>query len=92
MKKNIVLIFTLLVSSTGLYAQRNVTNANDSNTPLHLLRPDYPINYGIPKTEEIKSSLDKIHTYLNEVTLLSLLILRQEKPLPIYQNWMKIQL
>lgn len=68
MKKYIILFFTFFTSTTLLFAQRNVTNANDSNTPLHLLRPDYPINYGIPKTEEIKSSLDKIHAYLNEVT------------------------
>ena len=66
MKK--LILFLLLLSINVSFAQRNVTNANDSNTPLHLLKPDYPIPYGIPKTEEIKVVLDKIHHYLNEVT------------------------
>ncbi|MES2797831.1 MAG: glycoside hydrolase family 88 protein, partial [Bacteroidota bacterium] len=61
-------LIILLISLSNLIAQRNVTNANDSNTPLHLLRPDYPINYGIPKIEEVKSALEKIHNYLNQVT------------------------
>ncbi len=54
--------------STTLLAQRNVTNANDSNTPLHLLQPDYPVPYGISKTNDIKGTLDRIHGYLNNVT------------------------
>ncbi|MBB3839039.1 rhamnogalacturonyl hydrolase YesR [Runella defluvii] len=49
-------------------AQRNVTNANDSNTPLHLLQPDYPVPYGISKANDIKGTLDRIHGYLNNVT------------------------
>ncbi|MEZ4900882.1 MAG: glycoside hydrolase family 88 protein [Spirosomataceae bacterium] len=57
-----------LTTTTTLLAQRNVVNANDSNTPLHLLKPDYPVPYGMPKMEEIKSVLDRIHTYLNAVT------------------------
>jgi unsaturated rhamnogalacturonyl hydrolase len=66
MKNHLLLI--LFLTNISLFAQRNVTNANDSNTPLHLLKPDYPIPYGIPKTEEIKLILDKIHGYLSEVT------------------------
>ena len=67
MKKLILFLIFSIVNLTS-FSQRNVTNANDSNTPLHLLKPDYPIPYGIPKTEEIKVVLDKIHAYLNEVT------------------------
>jgi unsaturated rhamnogalacturonyl hydrolase len=66
MKNHLLLI--LFLTNISLFAQRNVTNANDSNTPLHLLKPDYPVPYGIPKTEEIKMVLDKIHGYLSEVT------------------------
>jgi unsaturated rhamnogalacturonyl hydrolase len=68
MKQIISLFSIIFITSTIGFSQRNVTNANDSNTPLHLLKPDYPINYGIPKTEEIKGALDKIHGYLNAVT------------------------
>ena len=69
MKKAVFLLFVAVVAPIfSIVAQRNVTNANDSNTPLHLLQPDYPIAYGIPKTEEIKAVLDRIHGYLNAVT------------------------
>lgn len=51
-----------------LLAQRNETKANDSNTPLHLLKPDYPVPYGAPKEEDIIATLGRIYTYLNDVT------------------------
>ena len=68
MKKCILSLLVFFTNVSLFFAQRNVTNANDSNTPLHLLKPDYPIAYGIPKTEEVKIVLDKIHAYLNDVT------------------------
>lgn len=40
----------------------------DATTPLHLLKPDYPIPYGIPKTEEVTAVLNRVHGYLNGVT------------------------
>ena len=68
MKKCTLSLLVFFTNTSLFFAQRNVTNANDSNTPLHLLKPDYPIAYGIPKTEEVKVVLDKIHAYLNDVT------------------------
>ena len=41
---------------------------NDSNTPLHLLKPDYKIHYGIPSREKIKSRLMQILNYLEKAT------------------------
>lgn len=61
------ILTALLFSLTG-YAQRNVTNANDSNTPLHLLKPDYPVPYGIPVQADVKTVLDRIYNYLNTTT------------------------
>ena len=40
----------------------------DSNTPLHQLKPNYPVPYGIAKSEEIAAVLNRIHGYLDEVT------------------------
>jgi len=68
MKKYIPLLLVFFISISLSFAQRNITHANDSNMPLHLLKPDYPIAYGIPKTEEIKVVLDRIYAYLNAVT------------------------
>ncbi len=49
-------------------AQRNETKATDSNTPLHLLKPDYPTPYGKPDVAAIVGTLNKIHAYLDAVT------------------------
>jgi len=66
----VLAVSTLIAAGFSITAsaQRNVTNANDSNTPLHLLQPDYPVPYGIAKTNEIKGALDRIHGYLTNVT------------------------
>ena len=71
MKKSALLIatcFSFMFFNKTLQAQRNETKANDSNTPLHLLKPDYPIPYGKPSEEDIKATINRIYTYLNEVT------------------------
>ena len=41
---------------------------NDSNTPLHLMQPDYVTPYGIPTVESIKVKMDLILNYLEECT------------------------
>lgn len=58
-----IFLLLLIISSPG--QSQPVT---DSNTPLHLLRPDYEIPYGIPEAEEIEAVLSRIHTYLAKVT------------------------
>lgn len=65
-----VLFASLVLSSvtTGAFAQKNVTKSNDSNTPLHLIQPDYPVPYGIVKQEDVVSTLQRIHGYLDTVT------------------------
>lgn len=42
--------------------------ATDVTTPLHLLQPDYPVPYEVPKVDEVKAVLDRVFNYLNEVT------------------------
>ncbi len=66
--RNLSALGVVLCLTMPLVAQRNVTNANDSNTPLHLLQPDYPVPYGIVKADDVKGILDRIHGYLNNVT------------------------
>src|ERR1700741_1120818 len=46
---------------------------NDVNTPLHALQVDYPVPYGAPKKENVKSAIDKVFNYLNAVTPAQLL-------------------
>lgn len=65
---NKIAISVLCLLSFTTLAQKNITNANDSNTPLHLLQPDYPTPYGIPTVSAVKEKLDKIFVYLDRVT------------------------
>ena len=46
----------------------NAQKQNDVVTPLHALQPDYPVPYVIPTKESVKKVLDRIYTYLDEVT------------------------
>src|SRR5258706_8814502 len=55
-------IFLLLSFAQSLVAQ------TDATTPLHLLKPNYPVPYGIPKPEEVTAVLNRIHAYLDSVT------------------------
>jgi len=40
----------------------------DATTPLHLLKPNYPVPYGIPKPDEVTAVLDRVYKYLDSVT------------------------
>src|SRR3954466_6803274 len=45
-----------------------VSAQTDATTPLHLLKPNYPIPYGIPKAEDVRQTLDRVRRYLESVT------------------------
>lgn len=57
---------TAILWAVSSSAQTSKTN--DSNTPLYLLPPDYPMPYGPPKAEAVVASLDRIYSYLNGCT------------------------
>lgn len=62
----ITLLALIVFSGTTTFSQ--IKPANDATTPLHLLQPDYPTPYGIPEISDVKTVLDRIFNYLNEVT------------------------
>jgi len=67
--KNYLKVFAVVVFcflAVDLLAQEK--QATDVTTPLHLLQPDYPVPYGLPKVDEVKAVLDRVFNYLNEVT------------------------
>ncbi|MGV3764976.1 MAG: glycoside hydrolase family 88/105 protein [Chitinophagaceae bacterium] len=41
---------------------------NDVNTPLHAMKPDYITPYGAPNQDSVKTLLNRVYTYLNQVT------------------------
>ena len=62
MRKLIALGICILLGLQSIVAQ------TDATTPLHLLKPDYPIPYGIPKNEDVAAVLARVYSYLNGVT------------------------
>lgn len=61
--KKLFTIVLLLVAITA-----DAQQVNDSNTPLHLLKPNYTHKYGIPTTEEVKHTIDKVLQYVDGET------------------------
>jgi rhamnogalacturonyl hydrolase YesR len=61
-------IFFLFTNCQTAKKQDEVPKLTDSNTPLHLLQPDYDTPYAIPQENEIVAVLQRIHAYLEETT------------------------
>ncbi len=63
LSKVYLIVLTILCSSSLLLAQQN-----DANTPLHLLQPQYPIQYKVPNADDIENKMLLILQYLNKTT------------------------
>ena len=91
MKKLTSYFLTLLfcISAFGLQAQREIQTqnipmtdkVNDFNTPLHMLKPEYKIPYGLPTVENVKSTIDRVLSFLEVATPAK--VLNKETKLPI---------
>jgi unsaturated rhamnogalacturonyl hydrolase len=57
-------VLLLLILACPVLSQQ----VTDSNTPLHLLQPEYEIPYGIPEADQIEAVLQRITAYLEKVT------------------------
>ena len=71
--KTKITISTLLLLATFIFnnqlsAQQRTETVNDSNTPLHLLSPDYNNPYKEWTKGEVKEVLDRIFSYLDKET------------------------
>ena len=55
-----------LVLMTG--AKAMAQQVNDSNTPLHLMRPAYKIGYGVSTVEQVKQTMDRVLHYIEGET------------------------
>ena len=63
--KQLILLLFLFPGGYSVFGQQK---ANDVTTPLHLMKPDYPVPYGAPAKENVKAVLDKVFNYLDAVT------------------------
>lgn len=66
MKKQLIFILSL-ISVTGVSSQAQSV-VNDSNTPLHLLKPAYKVGYGIPSEDEVKQVMDRVLHFIDSET------------------------
>jgi unsaturated rhamnogalacturonyl hydrolase len=67
--RKLVMSFLLLSGAAGaVQAQYVTTKGNDVSTPLHLLKPDYPVPYGAPSVDAVKEVLNRVHHYLDSTT------------------------
>ena len=54
--------------SVVMFAMVNAQQVNDSNTPLHLMKPEYKVGYGIPTVSEVKQTMDRVLRYIDSET------------------------
>ena len=62
------IIVTMLCVTFGLTTASAQQVINDNNTPLHLMKPAYQIGYGIPTTENVKQTMDRVLRYIDAET------------------------
>jgi rhamnogalacturonyl hydrolase YesR/lysophospholipase L1-like esterase len=68
----------------GIFAQNKVQN--DSNSPLHLLQPEYKTPYGVVTEMDIKAVIDKVFTYINANTPARVVDSKSNKIISDYNN------
>jgi unsaturated rhamnogalacturonyl hydrolase len=68
-RRLLVAALTLVLGSLSpAFAQTPRPPVTDSNTPLHLLQPDYPVPYGPPSVETVTEVLHRVLAYLDAAT------------------------
>jgi len=62
-KKSVFLLLTIILSA---FTSESIAQKvqNDSNSPLHLMRPAYKYNYGVPSAANVKKTIDRVKDYL----------------------------
>ncbi len=70
MIKKLLIVSGILffIGTIPAQAQKKKEVANDMNTPLHLLQPDYKVPYGMLSVKEIKTDMDRVLQYLDKST------------------------
>ena len=57
-----------MTTSLGLHQDSVKETVNDNNTPLHLMKPEYRVGYGVSKAEEVKEVMDRVLRYIDAET------------------------
>ena len=57
-----------LVLMLGMNVTMTAQQVNDNNTPLHLMKPNYRVGYGVSKAEDVKAVMDRVLNYIEAET------------------------
>ncbi len=68
MKRNLLVLALLVIIIQTVVAQSIAPKVTDSTTPLHLLKPNYPVPYGQPKVDDVVAVLNRVFVYLDATT------------------------
>jgi rhamnogalacturonyl hydrolase YesR len=78
--KSSALFLIIILLCPAAFAQ------TDATTPLHLLKPDYAIPYGIPKPDEVLAVLNRVYGYLDGVTPIGFINEKTGEPVTDYSK------
>lgn len=62
----VIIAQALLTIGTLTATAQNTKEINDQNTPLHLMQPEYKTPYNIPTEAEVKHTIDRVLTFLED--------------------------
>lgn len=71
LKTSHLLLASAILALTGCAGGGNTASTeeiNDSNSPLHLLKPDYKVPHGELHKDSVKAVVDRVFAYIDEVT------------------------
>lgn len=66
--KILSLVIACMLVASATAQQNNQPKVTDTNTPLHLIQPDYPVPYGPLKTENVTAVLNRIYAFIDAST------------------------
>ncbi len=81
-----VALAALLIGSAQVGAQEKKKEANDSNTPLHLLQPEYKVPYSELTPTLVKNDMDRVLRYLESNTPARVVDKKTKKVITDYTN------
>lgn len=82
-KKYLLFLLPLCLNAFLCFAQKQQEQANDSNTPLHLLKPEYKNPYDVPSQQSIKEVLDRVWAFLDKETPMEVVDISTNKAVAI---------
>ena len=69
MKTQLIALAGLFFLCGNIDAQKKKgSSMNDSNSPLHLMQPEYKVPYGVISEEDVKKDIDRVLNYIENNT------------------------